>query len=314
MVKNKHPVLPYISLAMGALLWASSFVVLKIAFRAYHPMVVIFGRMVIGSFCFLLITQTFKQLSFKRIHVQNIRKDMGLIAVMVVCEPCLSFIFEAKAVELTTTSQAGLITSMLPLMVSLVAFFILKEPLSQRTFAGLMISVFGACWLSFSADASMNAPNPPLGNLLEIIAMALSAGYTVCLKKLTEKGHSSFFLTGLQAIAGSIFYFLMLLLPSTTLPVTVLPMSLSTWAIVYLGAAVTMGAYGFFNFGVSKIPAGQASTFINLIPIFALIFGMIVLNERLTFQQYMACIVILTGIFLSQQCPRKRTALAPKVL
>ena len=193
MAKKEHLILPYIALSMGALLWASSFVALKIAFRAYHPMVVIFGRMVIGSLCFLLMSRSFKTLSFTLIHFKNLRRDVGLVVVMVVCEPCLSFIFEAKAVELTTTSQAGLITSMLPLMVSLVAFFVLKEPLTQRTLAGLMISVFGAGWLSLSANASMDAPNPPLGNLLGIIAMVCSAGYTVCLKRLTEKGHSPLF-------------------------------------------------------------------------------------------------------------------------
>ncbi len=299
MFEKKSLIVPYISLFLGAILWASSFAALKIAFLAYHPMVVIFGRMVVGSLCFLLITVTFKKLSLKHIPWKDCRKDLRLIAVMVICEPCLYFVFEAKAVELTTTSQAGFITSMMPLMVSLVAFFVLKESLSQKTLAGLIISVSGACWLSFSGNALMNAPNPPLGNMLEFIAMCFAAGYTICLKKLTEKGYSPFLLTGLQAIAGSFFYFFILLLPSTTLPEQIAPLSM--WAVIYLGAAVTLGAYGFFNFGVSRIPAGQASSFINLIPIFALIFGMVILNEKLSTQQYMACLIIMAGILLSQQ-------------
>ena len=303
MFKKENLIIPYISLLLGTILWASSFAALKIAFQAYHPMVVIFGRMVVGSLCFLLITVTFKKFSLKQISWRAYRKDLWLIAVMVICEPCLYFIFEAKAVELTTTSQAGFITSMMPLMVSLVAFFVLKESLSQKTLAGLMISVFGACWLSFSANVLMDAPNPPLGNMLEFIAMIFAAGYTICLKKLTEKGCSPFFLTGLQAIGGSFFYFFILFLPSTTMPDQMAPLSM--WAVVYLGAAVTLGAYGFFNFGVSRIPAGQASSFINLIPIFALIFGMVILNESLSIQQYMACIIIMTGIILSQQKVRQ---------
>jgi len=35
-------------------LWASSLIALKVAFRAYAPMIVIWGRMVVGSLCFLL--------------------------------------------------------------------------------------------------------------------------------------------------------------------------------------------------------------------------------------------------------------------
>ena len=46
--------LPVASLLLAMLLWASSFVALKLAFRSYHPMVVIFGRMFIASLCFLV--------------------------------------------------------------------------------------------------------------------------------------------------------------------------------------------------------------------------------------------------------------------
>lgn len=297
--KNQKLILPYLCLLTGSILWASSFVALKIAFRAYHPMVVIFGRMLVGSVCFLVLMFFFKKFSMKDLHWDIFRKDFGLIAVMILCEPCLYFIFEAKAIELTTISQAGFICSMMPLMVSLFAFFILKESMSQKTFAGLIISVFAACWLSFSGHASMEAPNPPLGNLLELLAMSCAAGYTICLKRLTEKGHSPFILTGLQAIGGTVFYFFVILLPSTSMPAEIVPGPFC--AIIYLGAVVTLGAYGFFNFGLSRIPAGKASTFINLIPVFALVFGIIILNENLTAQQYIACTLILTGIFLSQQ-------------
>ena len=47
--------LPVLCLLLAMLLWASSFIALKLAFRAYDPMFVMFGRMVIASVCFLLI-------------------------------------------------------------------------------------------------------------------------------------------------------------------------------------------------------------------------------------------------------------------
>ena len=34
-------------------------------------------------------------------------------------------------------------------------------------------------------------------------------------------------------------------------------------AVVYLGVLVTVGAYGLFNFGISRLPANQASAFVN---------------------------------------------------
>ncbi|MFH1152459.1 MAG: DMT family transporter [Pseudomonadota bacterium] len=284
-------VTPYLCLFSAMVLWASSFVALKLAFQNFHPMVVLFSRMFIGSLCFLCLPALYR--SF-RIH----RADIKSILLMVFFEPCLYFLFEARAIELTTASQAGIITSFMPLMVSVAAFLILKERLTQRTLAGMVLSVFGACWLSFSGQISADSPNPPLGNLCEMMAMACGAGYTILLKQLTEKGYSPLFLTAMQAFMGSIFYFPFLLLPSTPFPATVEPVSLA--AVIYLGSAVTFGAYGCYNFGVSKIPAGQAASFINLIPVFSLAMGLVILKETMTVQQYLASAMVFTGIFMSQ--------------
>src|SRR5210317_1461960 len=89
------------------LLWASSFVALKLAFRGYHPMQVIFGRMLIASLCFVVFIPSFRKLNWRR-------QDVKYLLTMAVCEPCLYFLFEAKALELTSASQAGMITAMLP--------------------------------------------------------------------------------------------------------------------------------------------------------------------------------------------------------
>ncbi|MBF0259282.1 MAG: DMT family transporter [Desulfamplus sp.] len=299
-MQKHNSIIPYISLLMATVIWSSSFVALKLAFQGFHPMVVIFGRMAVGSLAFLILAAMFKSVPLTQ---KNFFSDIKLILIMVICEPCLYFIFEARALELTTASQVGMICAIMPLLVSVVAFFVLKEELTEKILAGLTISVFGACWLSFSGEVAANAPNPPLGNLFEFIAMVCAAGYTICLKKLTQRGYSPFFLTALQAFAGSIFYFPILFLPTTTLPTTIL--LIPTLSVVYLGAVVTLGAYALFNFGVSRIPAGQASAFINLIPIFSLILGIVVLNETLNMQQYVACMVIFSGVFLSQHRSKK---------
>lgn len=74
----------------------------------------------------------------------------------------------------------------------------------------------------------------------------------------------------------------------------------STLALIYLGTLVTFIAYGLYNFGVSRIPVSQASAYINLIPVFAVILGFTILGERFTNQQYLATLVVFTGVVVSQ--------------
>ncbi|MBT8329347.1 MAG: DMT family transporter, partial [Desulfofustis sp.] len=72
-------------------------------------------------------------------------------------------------------------------------------------------------------------------------------------------------------------------------------------AVIYLGSFVTLGAYLLYNYGVSKIPASQASAFVNLIPVFAVILGFLILGERFTPIQFVASALVLLGVFISQR-------------
>jgi drug/metabolite transporter (DMT)-like permease len=289
-VNRSNPLFPYFCLVLAMVLWASTFVALKLAFRLYDPMVVIFGRMAVASLLAVFFPFVFRNINFRI-------KDIKYIAFMVICEPCLYFIFEANALIYTSAAQAGMVTSMMPLLVAIGAWLFLKEKLSLRTCIGFTIAVLGALWLSFASKASIHGPNPLLGNFLEFVAIVCASGYALTLKKLTSR-YSPLFLTFIQAFSGTIFFFPALFLPGTQIPVQVEPVPM--FAILYLGGAVTLGAYGFYNYGVSKIPASQATAFINLIPVFSIIMSAVVLGERFSSVQYLASILIFLGIILSQ--------------
>jgi len=258
-------------------------------------MIVIFGRMMVASVFFLLIAYQFKTLEWKT-------RDLKWIAVMVLFEPCLYFLFEIRAIENTTASQAGMITAVLPLLVAIGARIFLKEYLHWQTIAGFVISISGAVWLSMGGSPSQSAPNPLLGNFFEFLAMLCATGYTLILKRLTAF-YPPLFLTGIQAIAGSLFYLPFLFLPSTTLPHEFHPIPFA--AILYLGVFITLGAYGLYNYGVSRISAGKASAFVNLIPVFAVVLGWLILSERFTVSQYLASGCVLIGVLISQFNPMR---------
>ena len=287
----------YAGLVLSMMIWASSFVALKLAFRAYDPMVVILGRMVVASVCFAAFVPRFRPAQ------PFLRKDWRPLLFMAFCEPCLYFSFEARALELTTASQAGMISAMLPLLVAVGARLVLSETLTARTLMGFGVAILGACWLSVAGEPSAEAPHPLLGNVLEFMAMVCATGYIISLKRLTAR-YNPFFLTAVQAFVGALFFFPFLLLPSTMLPERFDPVPAA--AVFYLGAAVTLGAYGLYNYGVSRIPVSRTSVFFNLIPVFTVLLGNVVLNEQFSAVQYFASGLVLSGIYLSQREGRRR--------
>lgn len=284
-----HRWLPFAALLLAMVLWGSSFVALKYSFQEMHPLMVILGRMVIASLCFFPFFRSFARMGLRRCHVLP-------VAAMCLCEPCLYFLFESAALVYTSASQAAMITSMLPLLVGLSAGFFLGERITSRTICGFLVAAGGAFWLSMASQETVQAPHPALGNFLEFMAMVCAAGYTILMKRLSKELHP-FFLTGLQAFAGAVFFAPVLLLPS----VRAASLSVNGWLVVfYLGTAVSVGAYGLYNFGISRIPASQASAFVNLIPVFSIVLGFFLLGERLTFWQWMACALVFSGVLLSQ--------------
>lgn len=278
------------ALSIAVTLWASSFVVLKFAFQQFDPMVVIFGRMLVAAVCLLFVA--------RRIPKPDYRSgDWKLLLFMGICEPGLYFVFEALALTYTDASQAGMICAMLPVIVAVGARITLGERISRKTMTGFGLAVIGAVALSAAAEPTSTATNPILGNFLEFLAMVCAAAYMVTMKSLSSR-YNPWFLTVVQACIGALFYFPLLFIPTTTLP-TAFPL-MGLLSIVYLGFFVTIGGYGLYNYGMSKIPASQASAFINLIPVITLFLGMTVLGERLNIIQYVASAVVITGVWLSQ--------------
>ena len=289
MTENTRRLLPVFSLILAMLLWASSFVALKLAFRGYHPMQVIFGRMFIASLCFLFFLSAFRRLNWRR-------RDIKYLLMMAISEPCLYFLFEARALQLTSASQAGMITAMLPLLVAILAWSWLKERISRQTLVGFVLAISGAVWLSLASETTANAPNPLLGNFCEFLAMVCAAFYTVSLKHLTSN-YPPLFLTAFQAFVGSLFFFPFLLLPEVGFRVS--GEMTSALAVIYLGTFITFGAYGCYNYSVSRIPASQAAGFVNLIPVFGVLLGMLILGDRLNLAQWLACGLVFCGVWLS---------------
>lgn len=278
------------SIIFAMFIWGSSFIALKSAMVDLGEFTVIFFRMLIASFCFIFFIKSFTKYNFTK-------KDIKLIILLAFFEPCLYFIFEAKALLYTSASQAGMITSLMPIITAMAAGYFLKEIITKQLIAGSLIAVCGAIWLSMQATSTVSSPNPLLGNFLEFCAMFCGAGYTIVARYLSSK-FSAIFITAIQAFIGTIFFF-----PFFIFEIFTTEMNFTSSAIAwlfYLGVVVTLGGYGLYNFALTKLDASKASMFIYLIPVFTLILAYLFLNEKLSTVELIASAVILIGVVLSQ--------------
>lgn len=282
--------LPLVAVIASMAIWGTSFAAMKVAVGHYPPFVVVAVRMIIA---FIVVAPFLVFIERPR----YLPGDWYRLLLMAFFEPCLYFVLEAKALTYTTSSQAGMIAALVPLLTIIGARFVLNERMPRFALAGVMVSMLGVALLTLAGRPQEGAPDPLLGNLLEIGAMCCAAGYVLTLKPLTERYHA-LHLTAVQFLLGALFF-----LPGFLF----IPLDMATafdtkplLVLIYLGSLVTFGAFVLYAYAVSHMPAGQVTAFVNLIPVIALLFGWLVLHEEVAPLQWAAAVLVMVGVGMSQ--------------
>lgn len=289
---------PLLYLGGTVLFWGTSFAATKSAMESFSPMTVIWLRMLVSSALFLPF--------WNRLPKSDRRPgDWKLLGASMLFLPCLYFTLEGYAVYFTTSSQAGVIAAIMPLMVAGGAWLLLRERLGWQGAVGLAASIVGIAVLSLSGSVQQSAPAPALGNILELGAMVAAAGSTLAIKHLSAR-YDTWFLTGLQSAVGAVF-FAPLALASGTADLVSAP--LSAWAAVaYLGAFAGLGAFGLYNSALKALPASRAALAINLIPAVAMLSGWLALGELMSLLQIGACALIVGAVVFAEVTGHMATA------
>lgn len=282
--------LPTLAILGAVLLWGGSFSAMRTAVQVLPPQSVMWIRMAVALTVLLPVLP-------RLAPGRSALRDWKPLLLMVAFQPCLYFWLESNALTLTTSSQAGVIAASVPLMVAVGARLFLGERTGAGALAGLVVSMAGVAWLTTGGDDGQ-ASNALLGNAMELGAMASAAAYMLLVKRLCGR-YGPWTLTAMQVAAGALFF-----LPGA---VPLWRAGAAPWtpglalAMAFLGAGVTLGAFGLYNWGMSRMPAGRASAFINLVPVTAVLLGWGLLGESLTPSQTAAAGVVFFGVWLSQR-------------
>ena len=292
---------PALCLGAAVLFWGTSFVATKIALRSFSPMTVIWLRMMVATVAFAPFWPKVSKPEYRR-------GDWKLLALTGLLMPCLYYALEGYAIRYTTSSQAGVISAIVPLLVSAGAWLFLRERVGARAAIAIAVSLGGVAMLSFGAAAGGTAPNPGLGNTLELLAMVAAAGSQLVIKHLSSR-YGPWLLTGMQAVVGAVFFLPGALASGPSMWSRATP---AAWAsVAYLGIMVSLVAFGLYNTALARLPASRASLSINLVPAVALIAGWLALRESLTTLQFGACVVIVGAVVWGESGPGEHAVPLP---
>ena len=196
----------------------------------------------------------------------------------------------------------GTVISMVePIIIALLAWAVLREPLSSRIWLGLLVSLTGAAVL-FWPDITASAASPVdgLGILFLLAAPTCWAIYTIGAKPLLSH-YSGFAISGWSMLLSAPLILFMTSRPYAELFSTT---TARTWAeLVYLAALNSLLGAVLWNYGTRHLPGAAVGSFLYLLPVIAVAAGYLILGEPITPWLVIGGATMLAGVALAQSRP-----------
>jgi len=290
MLKDRK-VAVYIGVLLAMVLWSFSFIWYKDVYHFLQPFTTILFRLVISSVLLFAYSILFKKL--QRIKTSDIK----LFLLLALFEPFLYFIGESLGMQVMTPTSAAVIISIIPLLVPVLAYFMLNEKLSIKNIIGIVISCFGVLLVITTKDFEFRASAS--GVLLMLVAVVGAVFYSVFLKKLADR-YNPFTIISWQNTIGALF-FLPLVLIFDVKDWTLSMFSLKA-ALPLLELAIFASSMAFLLYtnGVRKLGAVRANIFTNLIPVITAVLSFWLMSEKLLFHNIIGIAVVIGGLVLTQ--------------
>jgi drug/metabolite transporter (DMT)-like permease len=208
--------------------------------------------------------------------------------------------FFFTGLQTTSAGRAALIVACIPVCIAVVSALFYKEKFGPVRILGALTSLIGVSVVI--AD----------GNPLALFAGGISRGDYMILgcvvswTAYTLGGRSVMkTLPPLASVAWSSFIGTLMLLPaalSEGLIADVLRARPVDWVcVVFLGFLATALAYFWYYRAVSIIGASRAGIFINMVPVFAVIMGFVILNEPIHLSLALGGLMVISGVYLTNR-------------
>ncbi len=267
-------------------LWGASFLFMRIAVPEFGPIVLAELRVAIASlflFPILMMRADFGELS---VHWKK-------LAVVGTVNSAIPFILLPFSTLYLTGGFAAILNATSPLWVAIIGWIWLSAKLDVSRTTGLVIGFAGVIVLVWD-KAGFDLSGASLAIIAAIVASffyGIGANYT---KKYLQGISSLAIATGSQLAAAIV------LLPGAIALWPDGPISLQAWAaIITMGILSTGFAYIIYFRLIANVGPASAITVTYLVPGFAVFWGAVVLDEKLTTPMVIGCAIILIGTALA---------------
>jgi drug/metabolite transporter (DMT)-like permease len=285
-------------IALLALIWGSAFLWIKLADRGFSPVEVTLARLVLGAAVLFAVVLA------RRDPVPRSARVWTLIIVAALFANAVPYLLFAVAEQSVNSSTAGIINATTPLWTVLLALAVRhQKAVTSWQLAGLIIGFVGAVLIFTPWNTAAGLTS---AGALKCLAASISyaVSYVYMDRYLARRGIGSVVLSVCQLGAASVMLTIALAVTGVRTPQVT---AVSVAAIVVLGVIGTGFAYVLNYQIITSEGATVASTVTYLLPVVAIVLGVLVLNETITVAALGGIALVLVGVALTRRRTKPAT-------
>lgn len=282
-----------------AAVWGSTFVSTKILLaNGLSPAQIMVIRFSIAYLLILL-------LSHRPLFSRKLSDELLMIGAGIT-GGSLYFLAENSALIYTQASNVAIIIAVTPLLTAIAAHFFSRGERFSRTLAtGSVIALAGVVLVVLNGRFVLHLN--PKGDMLTIAAAVLWALYSIIIVRL-QRRYSSLFITRKVFFYGIVTLLPYLFIHEAALDFGLLLRPAVIGNLLFLGLIASFTCYWAWNTAIARIGSVNASNYLYLNPVVALITSAIVLDERITVTALIGTALIMLGVAVCEKLPARTSA------
>lgn len=282
----------YARLVAVPAIWGGTFSAGKQVVAALSPLMGSFARYVIACVA-LLVAAAVLERGLPRLTRQQLLATfvLGLVGVFAYN------LFFMAALERLPTSRAAIIIALNPAITIAISALVLGEKLSTRRWFGVAIALLGV-WivLSHGDIARVAGAGFGVGELCMLAAVFSWALYTIIGRKVLA-GLSPLAATNYAALWGTVLLGVVSATQFAELRLAQFDAGVLL-SLAYLGVFGTAVAFVWYYMSVQRFGAAVTSVFNNLVPVFGVAIGVLLLGEQLLPSMLIGGAITIAGVMM----------------
>ena len=280
----------HLALVTAGLIYGANYVIAKAVMPDYiRPFGLIALRVFIAGLLFWILQGLF--IKEKITHTRDYRKFL-VVAVFGAGVNMLTFF---QGLNYTSAINASIIMPLVPIIVLIASYFILKERITKLKLGGIILGGMGAVLLITSRGISYENTRF-IGDVLVILNSIFYGIYLVIVKPLMLKYHP------VTVIKWVFTFGFFLVLPFGFSDLFHIPwsnMPLNIWiGIIYVIVGTTFCTYLLNAWALKHTSPSVAGAYVYLQPVFATFIAVVFVSETLDWQQLLFSLLIFAGVYL----------------